>query len=65
MYGGKQGLRIENTEVGIMKEITSIDLGGEDLVRGFEKGRSELSVPTVPSRLGDRRSHSIAGIGGV
>jgi hypothetical protein len=59
MYGGKQGLRIENPEVGITKEITSVDLGGEDLVCGFEKGRSEPSVLTVPSRSGDRWSRSI------
>jgi hypothetical protein len=45
----------------ITKEITSVDLGGADLVHGFEKGRSEPSVQTVPSRSGDRRSHSIAG----
>jgi hypothetical protein len=37
----------------IMKEITFVDLGGVDLVRGFEKSRSEPSIQTVPSRLGD------------
>jgi hypothetical protein len=33
----------------ITKEIASIDLGGKDLVCGFEKGRTEPSVSTVPS----------------
>jgi hypothetical protein len=49
----------------IMKEITSVDLGGADLVHVFEKGRSESSVQIVLSISGDRWSHSIAGIGGV
>jgi hypothetical protein len=48
-----------------MKEVTSVDLGRADLVYGFEKGRSGLSVQTVLLRSGDQRSHNIAGIGGV
>jgi hypothetical protein len=35
------------------------------MVRGFEKGRSEPLVQTVPSRSGDRWSRNIAGIGGA
>jgi hypothetical protein len=46
-----------------MKEITSVDLGGADLVRRFGKGISEPSVQKIPSRSGDRRSHRIAGKG--
>jgi hypothetical protein len=56
---------LKSLKSGIMKEITSVDLGGTDLVCGFEKGRSEPSVQTVPSILGDRWSRSIAGIGGA
>jgi hypothetical protein len=45
-----------------MKKITFVDLGGVDLVRRFGKEISELLVQTVPSRSGDRWSHSITGI---
>jgi hypothetical protein len=62
MYGGKQGLRFEKSEVQITKEITSVDLGGADLVRGFEKERSEPSVQAVPSRSGDRRPVALQGL---
>jgi hypothetical protein len=58
-------LRIENPEVWNHEGDRIVDLGGADLVCGFEKGRSEPSVPTVPSRSGDRWSRSIAGIGGA
>jgi hypothetical protein len=49
-YGRKKGLRFQNPEVWNVKEITSVDLGGADLVCRFGKGRSEPSVQTVSSR---------------
>jgi hypothetical protein len=48
-----------------MKEITSLDLGGAYLVRGFEKGIFEPLVLTVPSILVDPWSRSIVGIRGL
>jgi hypothetical protein len=48
-----------------MKDITFVDLRGEDLIHGFEKGRFEPSVYAVLSISRDRRSRSIVWIGGV
>jgi hypothetical protein len=56
---------LKSLKSGITKEITSIDLGGADLVHGFKKERSEPSNPTVPSRSGDHHSRRIFGIEGV
>jgi hypothetical protein len=56
---------LKSMKYGITKEITSVDVGGEDMVRGFQKGRYEPSVQIVPSRSRDQQSRSIAGIGGV
>jgi hypothetical protein len=47
----------------LRRRSQSIDLRGTDLVRRFERHRSEPSVQTVPSRSGDRRSRNIAGTG--
>jgi hypothetical protein len=46
----KQGLRFQNPEVQNCEEITVVDLGGTDLVRRFERRRSEPSIQTVSSR---------------
>jgi hypothetical protein len=49
----------------ITKEITYVDLGGEDLVHGFEKGISKLLFQTILSILEDQWSCIIVGTEGA